>query len=115
MFQETMAVPGGAWAEGWHGTDTLTYSSIGVSSSSLPLASPTTIASQVEAALQNTSKISVFCVGYTPGDNGCHDVHFEHGGGDDGAIVLDPTAATSPVLFFRFSADSFLTAPCEAG
>jgi hypothetical protein len=34
-------------------------------------------------------------------------VHYESGNGKDGAIILDPTAATSPILFFRFSSDSF--------
>jgi hypothetical protein len=48
----------------------------------------------------------VFCTSYTHG-NGCHDVHYQNGSGQDGAIVLDPTAATSPILFFRFAADSF--------
>jgi hypothetical protein len=107
MYQENLAVPGGAWAEGWHSADSLTYSSIGVTSSELPTSTPATIASQVESLLASTTKISIFCEGYTPGDNGCHDVHYEDGNGKDGAIILDPTAATSPVLFFRFSADSF--------
>ncbi len=107
MLQDSIAVPGGAWAEGWHGTDALTYSTLGVKSSALTPAAPATIAAQVEALLQSTSKISVFCVGYTPGDNGCHDVHYENGNGEDGAIVLDPTSATSPILFFRFQGQSF--------
>jgi hypothetical protein len=107
MIQQTMAVPGGAWSEGWHGTDALTYSSLGVSSTALPIATPDVIAGNVEAALESTTKISIFCTGYTPGDNGCHDVHYENGDGNDGAIVLDPTAAMSPVLFFRFQSQSF--------
>ena len=102
MLQDSIAVPGGVWAEGWHGTDSLTYSTLGVKSSSLTPAAPADVAAQVEALLASTSKISVFCTGYTPTDNGCHDVHYENGSGKDGAIVLDPSSATSPILFFRF-------------
>jgi len=105
MYEETMAVPGGAWAEGWH-DDTLAYPSIGVHSTSFVTMAPNAMASQVESLLATTSKISIFCTVYST-DNGCHDVHYENGSGKDGAIVLDPTAAMSPVLFFRFTTDSF--------
>jgi hypothetical protein len=107
MYEETLAVPGGAWAEGWHGADSLAYPNLGLKSTAFPTASPADIASEVESLLQSTSKISIFCTGYTPQDNGCHDVHYEDGSGDDGAIVLDPMAPTSPVLFFRFEGQTF--------
>lgn len=107
MFQETLAVPGGAWAEGWHGADSLAYPTLGLKSTAFPTASPPDIANEVESLLQRTSKISIFCTGYTPQDNGCHDVHYEDGSGDDGAIVLDPMAPSSPVLFFRFEGQTF--------
>jgi hypothetical protein len=106
LYQTSMAMPDGAWAEGWHGSDSLTYPTLGVKSSAMPLAAPSDVASQVQAALESTSQISVFCTSYTQG-NGCHDVHYENGNGDDGAIVLDPTAASSPILFFRFSTQNF--------
>lgn len=106
FYEDTMTVPGGVWAEGWHGTDALTYSSLGVSSSELPLASPDAVAAAIESHLADTSKISIFCTGYSQ-DNGCHDVHYENGAGKDGALVLDPTSASSPMMFFRFSADTF--------
>lgn len=107
LYTTSIAVPGGAWSEGWHGTDTLSYPSLGLKSSEFPIQAPTDVASQVESLLESTSKISIFCTGYTPGDNGCHDVHYENGNGEDGAIILDPTSATSTVLFFRFQAQSF--------
>jgi hypothetical protein len=106
FYEDTMTVPGGVWAEGWHGTDALTYASIGVTSTELPLASPDAVAAAIESHLAGTSKISIFCTGYSQ-DNGCHDVHYENGAGKDGAIVLDPTAASSPMLFFRFSGETF--------
>jgi hypothetical protein len=106
-YEETMAVPGGAWAEGWHGSDSLGYSSLSLTSSEFATLDPTTMGSEVATLLANTSVISIFCTGYSPGDNGCHDVHYEDGTSQDGAIVLDPTAATSPVVFFRFTDQSF--------
>jgi hypothetical protein len=106
MYEDAIAIPDGTWAEGWHGTDALAYPSLGLHVASFPIQDPTTIATQLEALLTSTSKISIFCTGYTQG-NGCHDVHYEHGNGDDGAIVLNPTAATSTVLFFRFESDMF--------
>jgi hypothetical protein len=106
-YQQDMAVPGGAWSEGWHGADSLGYSSLGLGSGAFTMLAPSSMGSEVESLLASTSKISVFCTGYTPGDNGCHDVHYQDGTSQDGAIVLDPTAATSPVVFFRFVNQSF--------
>ncbi len=106
MLQQTMTVPGGTWSEGWHGTDTLAYPSLSLKSTAMPLQAPATIGSDVMAALETTSKVSIFCTSYSQG-NGCHDVHYENGNGEDGAIVLDPTSATSPILFFRFEDQSF--------
>jgi len=60
----------------------------------------------VATLLANVSKISIFCKGYPQG-NGCHDVHYEDGSGEDGAIVLNPTEATSQMLFFHFTSQTF--------
>jgi hypothetical protein len=106
MLQQTIAVPGGVWSEGWHSSVSLGYSTLGLHSTSFPVVSPSTVATQVEQLLANTNEISIFCKGYPQGD-GCHDVHYEDGDGEDGAIVLDPTSAMSPVLFFRFSTQTF--------
>jgi hypothetical protein len=106
-YEESLALPGGAWAEGWHGTDGLGYRSLGLSASAFTMQDPTSMGTEVESLLANTSKISIFCTGYTPEDNGCHDVHYQDGTSQDGAIALDPTSPTSPVVFFRFAGDSF--------
>jgi hypothetical protein len=106
-YEKTMAVPGGTWAEGWHGSDELGYESLGLTSSAFTTLAPTDMGNEVESLLANTSQISIFCTGYTPGDNGCHDVHYEDGTSQDGALVLDPTSATSPVVFFNFTGQSF--------
>jgi hypothetical protein len=106
-YQQTMSVPGGGWSEGWHGSDDLGYSSLGLTSSQFATLDPSSMASEIETLLADTSQISIFCTGYTPGDNGCHDVHYQDGKSQDGAIVLDPMASTSPVVFFRFTDETF--------
>jgi hypothetical protein len=105
ILQQTMAVPGGTWQEGWHGSDALSYASLGLASASFMTTAPDTLGTQVEGLLASTTKVSIFCKGYKQG-NGCHDVHYENGY-NDGAIFLDPTAVMSPVLFFRFTDQSF--------
>ncbi len=106
LDEETVSVPDGVWAEGWHGSDQLGYRSLGLHSSSFPLTTPNALGSQLVSLLETTSTISIFCTGYSQG-NGCHDVHYKNGSGDDGAIVLNPTTDTSATLFFRFSSQSF--------
>ena len=106
LEETSITVPGGAWSEGWHGSDSLAYKTVGVHSSDMPLTSPHTLGTNLENLLVSTSQISIFCTGYTT-NNGCHDVHYVDGTGRDGAIVLDPSSASSPVIFFRFSSQSF--------
>jgi hypothetical protein len=101
-YEQTMAVPGGAWAEGWHGSDTLGYNALGLTASQFATLDPASMASEVETLLASTSQISIFRTGYSEGD-GCHDVHYENGTSEDGALVLDPLSASSPVVFFRFT------------
>lgn len=101
-YEQTMSVPGGAWSEGWHGSDDLGYSSLGAASTEFATLDPASMGNEVETLLANTSQISIFCTGYTQG-NGCHDVHYENGTTNDGALVLDPMSATSPIVFFRFT------------
>lgn len=104
--QQSIEVPGGAWSEGWHAADSLGYKSVGLHSTSLPLAKPNDVAAQLEGLLASTTHVSIFCTGYTQ-HNGCHDVHYQNGTTTDGAIVLDPSTANAPVVFLRFSGDSF--------
>ena len=106
LEETNVTVPGGAWSEGWHDSDALSYKSIGVHSSDMALTSPHTLGTNLENLLVSTSQISIFCTGYSQG-NGCHDVHYVDGSSRDGAIVLDPSSPSSPVIFFRFSSQSF--------
>jgi hypothetical protein len=105
MYQQALALPDGAWAEGWHDDD-LSYASLGLHVAQFPLETPTTNAASLESLLEETSQISIFCTGYSEG-NGCHDVHYEDGTTNDGALVLNPLAATPTLVFFRFVSQSF--------
>ncbi len=106
MYEETITVPGGVWAEGWHGADALAYTAppLDLHDTSFVTMAPDAIASEVESLVAGVSKISIFCHGYAQGD-GCHDVHYDNG--NDGAIVLNPTNVMSKTLFFRFPTPSF--------
>jgi len=106
LFEQNLTVPGGVWQEGWHSADTLAYPASGIHASSFVLTAPDALGSQLTNLLENTSKVSIFCTGYSQ-RNGCHDVHYKNGSGNDGAIVLSPTAADSPVIFLRFSSQNF--------
>jgi len=103
MYTLDGPLPDGAWAEGWHTSDALSYVSLGVSSSMFTQKSPSSAASAVEDALANANHVSIYGTGYN--DNGMHLIHYENG--KDGAIVLDPLASTAHMLLFRFQADTF--------
>ena len=105
---DSLTVPDGAWSEGWHGSAGFTYESLGLTSGEFTPTTPAARISALEAELATANHISIFCTGYTPGDNGCHDVHYHSSsGGHDGAIVLNPLSATPHMMFFHFSSASF--------
>ena len=54
--------------------------------------------------MANANHVSIFATGYGPG--GAHLVH-RNGGGNDGAIVLDPLAPKAHLFVFHFSNQSF--------
>ena len=99
-----MALPDGAWSEGWHGSDALSYRSLGLTASQFAAQDPSTLAQHLEAELASVNHISVFGTGYSS-KNGCHDIHYYNG--NDGALVLEPLSPTPHVLFFRFATQSF--------
>jgi hypothetical protein len=100
---KNMTIPDGTWSEGWHTSDALSYANLGVKSTDLVDLSPSAAPGIVEAELATVNHISVFGTGYNA--NGIHLIHYENG--KDGAIVTEPQSATSRVLFFRFSTDTF--------
>ena len=106
LYETNMAMPDGAWSEGWHGDDALTYASLGIHSGQFTPEVPATLGSKLLTELAGVNHISVFGTGY-PSGNGCHDVHYHDGDGQDGALVIEPLSPSPHVLFFRFSTDTF--------
>jgi hypothetical protein len=106
IYETNMPLPDGAWAEGWHGTDQLTYTALGIHSPQFTAEDPASLSSQLVAELAQVNHVSIFGTGYDT-DNGCHDVHYENGDGNDGALFIDPLSAQAHGLFFRFKTDSF--------
>ena len=106
LYTQDLALPGGAWAEGWHGTDTLTYTALGIHASAFTPQTPSTISANLVSELAQVNHVSIFGTSYNT-DNGCHDVHYHGGNGGDGALFLEPLSPQAHGMFFRFSTDSF--------
>jgi hypothetical protein len=105
LYEEDILLPGGPWAEGWHGTDSLTYTALGVHAPEFTPENPSALSAQLVSELAQVNHISIFGTSYNTA-NGCHDVHF-HGGGTDGAMFLDPLSPKAHALLFRFQTDNF--------
>ncbi|HZU81486.1 MAG TPA: hypothetical protein VE987_01145 [Polyangiaceae bacterium] len=104
LLEKDMAMPDGAWAEGWHPGVRNDYVQLGLHSTQFMPMPAAMLAQTITSALANANHISVFATGYGP--TGIHDVH-RRGGGTDGAIVIDPQAQTSHILFFHFASQTF--------
>jgi hypothetical protein len=88
---------GGAFSPGWHTGVHLDYASdLGVHSSAgfTPYAE-TDLVNLLAAQLTNGTPITIYGEGFV---TGAHDIH-RLDGGDDGAIVLDPTGSPHWLLF----------------
>jgi len=101
LHESTLQMPGGPWSQG---CTAATASPIRHSD-----CTPPTLRRWIHqtwptrsSLASNVTQVSVFCTGYSQED-GCHDVHYKDGAGDDGAIVLNPTAASSSTIFLRFT------------
>jgi hypothetical protein len=106
LYEADMPLPDGAWSEGWHGDDGLTYTSLGIHSDQFTPEDPATLGQKLATELAGVNHVSIFGTGYPQG-NGCHDVHYHDGNGQDGALVIEPLSPTPHILFFRFSTDTF--------
>jgi hypothetical protein len=104
LYEADMAMPEGAWSEGWHDYG-LSYPMLGIHSTQFTPEDPTTLAQKIQTELAGVNHVSIFGDAYTTG-NGCHDVHYENGTAD-GALVIDPLSPTAHILFFRFSTQTF--------
>ena len=98
-------LPGIPFAEGWHPMDLDYVTDFKLHSSALTVTTAASIRARVISQLTNANHISVFGTGY-PGSDGAHDIHRKVTG-HDGALVINPLAATAHVIAFRFSTDTF--------
>src|SRR5204863_4543510 len=101
---KNMAIPGGAWSEGWHTSDGLGFAGIGVHASDFTPLAEATLAATLESELAQANHLSVFGTGYNA--SGLHLIHYQ-GGQSDGAIVINPQASTSRLLLLHFANQSF--------
>ncbi|HEY8076466.1 MAG TPA: hypothetical protein VIF62_20215 [Labilithrix sp.] len=100
-----IALPGGAWSEGWHANSSLDYpTDLSLHSSAFTTTTSSAERMHIESALANANHVAIWATGYDP--TGAHLVH-RQGGGRDGAIAIDPLDPKAHVLAFRFSTDSF--------
>ena len=99
------ALPGDAFKEGWHGSATLDYPTLGVHAADFAATSKTMLVAAVDGELAGANHVSVFASGYSDG-TGAHKVH-RNGGGTDGALVIHPLASVSRVLLFHFANQAF--------
>jgi hypothetical protein len=98
------ALPAPAYSEGWHTGVTLDYpTTLGVHSTQFTAYSESDLVDLIDAQLTDGAPITVYGHGFV---TGAHDTHY-YGGGADGAIVLDPTAATPHWLLFHFDEQTF--------
>jgi hypothetical protein len=104
FYEADMPIPQGPWSEGWHNVG-LSYPQLGIHSTMFASEVPATLGQKIQSELAGVNHIAVFGDGYST-YNGCHDVHYENGT-EDGAIVINPLAATPHILFFRFSTQTF--------
>jgi hypothetical protein len=99
------ALPGPAWAEGWHTGLTLDYvTDLGVHSTGFTPHPMAELIGIVNDAITLQQKVSVYAS--TTGGASAHLIH-RNGAGNDGAIVLDAAGPAPRVLLFHFSDQVF--------
>jgi hypothetical protein len=98
-------LPAGAWAEGWHSGVSLDYVQLGLHDTDFQTTPKDALVQQVDAELAAANHVSIFSTAY-PDHTGAHKVH-RNGGGEDGALIVNPTGATARLLLFHFATQSF--------
>ena len=101
LDEKDLALPDGAWAEGWHPGDALSYVSLGLHASSFT-ATPG-LEGVLMSRLASANHVSIFATGYN--SSGCHLVHYESG--NDGAIVINPLSPTAHFILLHFANQNF--------
>lgn len=98
--------PAMTWEEGWHPGVTFDYAAdLGIHTGVFKKHPMLELSDLIADEITLGQQVSVFATsdGYP---SSAHKIH-RNGGGEDGAIVLDPTSATPRVLLFHFANQSF--------
>jgi len=96
------------WADGFHpgGADIfVNYAGLGIHADTIPLSTPTALATAITADMATVNHISIYGTTYTSGD-GTHLIHF-NGSGKDGLIVTKPLSPTAHMRAFSFDDQQF--------
>lgn len=99
-------LPGPSWSPGWHPSPGgLDYAlDLGAHAASLSPMTKAQLSAAIVQRVRPGARVSVFADGFATAD-GAHKVH-RNGGGEDGALVVDPTGART-FLLFAFAGQSF--------
>jgi len=98
------ALPGPAWAEGFHTGVAVDYPTLGVHAADLPLLTKSQMIAAIEGDVATANHVSIYATTY--GGDGAHLVH-RNGGKHDGLLVTQPLAAAAHLRLFSFSDQSF--------
>ncbi len=105
LAEKDAPMANGAWAEGWHSGVHFDYAqNLGLHAANFNEMQKEPLLQRLQAAVATANHISIYATGYGP--DGAHKVH-RNGGGEDGAIVLQPTSAKPHFLAFHFANQSF--------
>lgn len=102
--ERDLALPDGAWSEGFHSSDTLDYVALGLHSTDFTAYQESALSQMVESELATANHVSIFATPYN--SSGIHLVH-RNSGGNDGSIVINPLSSTAHALFFHFVDQTF--------
>jgi len=107
FYLVTPNVPAGApWQEGWHPGATLDYvADLGLSSGDFSQLALAPLSDAIADEITLGQKVSVYALveGFP---SSAHQIH-RNGGGEDGAIVLDPDSPSPRALVFHFANQTF--------
>ena len=110
MAEKDMALPGGAWSEGWHAGQRIDYvNDLALHSTDFQFTgSIPQLDQSFESALASANHISIFATTYSSA--GMHLVHRSRStsaSATDGAVITDPLSPLAHVYAFHFADQSF--------
>jgi hypothetical protein len=106
FYEFDAPLAGGAWADGWHTTATLDYATtLNLHSASFAEMNEATVVAKLTSELSLGSHISIFATDQDE-TSSAHLIH-RNTTNADGAIVINPEAATPHYMLIRFDEQDF--------